>query len=354
MTQRSAPVRLEWPGKTVPKAAVGAVLEHHRHGHPSQMLIAGDNLRAMHALARRGMQSVMLAYMDPPFFTGRSHEHVKRSRDPKTGEMMRTLKPAFDDRWDGLGAYLSELRDRIAIARELLAPEGCLIVHVDPKTSHYIKVICDEVFGPRSFASEIVWRYRRWPAKTANFQRVHDVLLRYVKDPDAKPRFRQLYEPLAPSTLATWGTKKQRAVVGKSGRRVRSSTTEESTPGAPMGDVWEIGIVAPVSKERTGYPTQKPEALLERLIQACTDEGDLVLDPYAGSGTTLAVSARLSRCAIGIDAGSEALRVARKRLKALGIRPLEERVADAKQPKKTRPLPTAAVPVADDDERLAG
>ena len=236
MTQRSAPVRLEWPGKTVPKAAVGAVLEHHRHGHPSQMLIAGDNLRAMHALARRGMQSVMLAYMDPPFFTGRSHEHVKRSRDPKTGEMMRTLKPAFDDRWDGLGAYLSELRDRIAIARELLAPEGCLIVHVDPKTSHYIKVICDEVFGPRSFASEIVWRYRRWPAKTANFQRVHDVLLRYVKDPDAKPRFRQLYEPLAPSTLATWGTKKQRAVVGKSGRRVRSSTTEESTPGAPMGD----------------------------------------------------------------------------------------------------------------------
>ncbi len=352
MTQKSAPVRLEWPGKTTPKAAVTASLEHYRHGHPSQMLITGNNLQALHALSRRAMRPVTLAYLDPPFFTGRQHEHVKRTRDKKTGEMVRTLKPAFDDRWDGLDAYLSELRDRIAVTRDLLAPDGCLVVHVDPKTSHYIKVVCDEVFGPRCFASEIVWRYRRWPAKTPNFQRVHDVLLRYVRDPDQRPRFRQLYEPLAPSTLATWGTKKQRAVVGKSGRRVRSSTTEEATPGAPMGDVWDIGIVAPVSKERTGYPTQKPEALLQRLIQACSDEGDLILDPYAGSGTTLAVSARLGRCAIGIDESPEALRVARKRLKALGIRPFEERVVQARPPKRVatrKPILETA-----EDERLAG
>jgi site-specific DNA-methyltransferase (adenine-specific) len=155
---------------------------------------------------------------------------------------------------------------------------------------------------------------------------VHDVLLRYVRDPEATPRFRQLYEPLAPSTLATWGDRKQRAVVGADGRRERSSSTEEPTPGAPLGDVWEIGIVAPVSKERTGYPTQKPETLLERLILSCTQEGDLVLDPYAGSGTTLAVCARHGRRSVGVDDNREAIATARRRLRALGIRALEERV----------------------------
>ena len=89
-----------------------------------------------------------------------------------------------------------------------------------------------------------------------------------------KPRFVQLFEPLAPSTRATWGAGKQRAIVGGDGRRTRSSTTEEPSPGAPLGDVWDIGIIAPVAKERTGYPTQKPEALLERLILACTHPGE--------------------------------------------------------------------------------
>ncbi|MEZ4223405.1 MAG: site-specific DNA-methyltransferase [Polyangiaceae bacterium] len=351
MTQSSAPIRLEWPGKSSPQAVASAVLEHRRAGHPAHMLIDGDNLLALSALTRRCAGQVTLAYLDPPFFTGRQHDRVERSRDEETGEMVRTHRPAFDDRWDSLHDYLSALRDRLALTRELLTPDGCVVVHVDPKTSHYVKVICDEIFGPRAFASEIVWRYRRWPAKTLNFQRVHDVLLRYVRDPDQAPRFRQLYEPLAPSTLATWGTKKQRAVVGNGGRRVRSSTTEEATPGAPMGDVWDIGIVAPVSRERTGYPTQKPEALLERLIQALSHEDDLVLDPYAGSGTTVAVAARLGRRAIGIDASPEALSVARKRLRAQGIRPLEERVAPVKTPKRARP---AAAEPTDDVERLAG
>ena len=217
-------------------------------------------------------------------------------------------------------------------ARELLAPEGCLVLHVDPKTSHYSKVLCDEVFGSECFASEIVWRYRRWPSKTKNFQRVHDVLLRYVRDPNAEPRFRQLYEPLAPSTLKTWGDRKQRAVTDRTGRRLRSSTTAEATPGTPLGDVWDIGIVAPVAKERTGYPTQKPEALLERLVTACTEPGDLVVDPYVGSGTTLAVCARTGRRAIGVDIGRRALLLTRRRLRALGIDPAEERVIPADPP----------------------
>jgi site-specific DNA-methyltransferase (adenine-specific) len=243
-----------------------------------------------------------------------------------TREILREEQVAFDDRWTGLDEYLTALRHRVEAVRALLAPNGCAVIHVDPKTSHYAKVLCDEVFGPGCFASEIVWRYRRWPAKTPNFQRVHDVLLRYVRDPTVRPRFRQLYEPLAPSTLATWGTRKQRAVVDAAGRRRRSSLTAEPTPGTPLGDVWEIGIVAPVARERTGYPTQKPEALLTRLMLACTEPGDLVLDPYVGSGTTLAVAAGLGRRAIGIDQSPQALDVARARLAALEINPDEQRV----------------------------
>jgi DNA modification methylase len=296
-----------------------------RRGHPSCMLVHGDNLAAMRVLALRGARFA-LAYLDPPFFTGRTHNHVTRRRDSSTGKLVRTVRPAFDDRWESLEQYLEALHDRVVTARELLADNGCLVLHVDPKTSHYAKVLCDEVFGAQCFASEIVWRYRRWPSKTQNFQRVHDVLLRYVRDADAPPRFRQLYEPLAASTLATWGDRKQRAIVDGDGRRARSSTTQESSPGTPLGDVWDIGIVAPVARERTGYPTQKPEALLGRLVQACTEPGDLVLDPYAGSGTTLAVCARMQRRVVGIDQNEHAVSITRKRLRGCGVTPLQERV----------------------------
>jgi site-specific DNA-methyltransferase (adenine-specific) len=248
---------------------------------------------------------------------------LTRGRDA-SGKVLRARSPAFDDRWSDLPSYLASVRDRLAALRELLAPEGCAVIHVDTRTSHYLKVLCDEVFGEDAFASEIVWRYRRWPSKTPNFQRVHDVLLRYVKDPTHKPRFVQLFEPLAPSTRATWGAGKQRAIVGGDGRRTRSSTTEEPSPGAPLGDVWDIGIIAPVAKERTGYPTQKPEALLERLILACTHPGDLVLDPYAGSATTLVVATRLGRRAIGIDESAVAIQVGETRLRSMGIVPTRD------------------------------
>jgi DNA modification methylase len=302
-----------------------ARLEPLRPGHPSCRLVHGDNLAGMRALSRLGSGEVTLAYLDPPFFTGKAHVRVTRKREGR-GKILRSTSPAFDDRWENLPSYLQALRDRVAAARELLAEHGSLVVHVDPKTSHYAKIICDEVFGPRCFASEIVWRYRRWPSKTKNFQRVHDVLLRFVKNPLVEPRFCQIYEPLAASTIATWGTRRQRAVVGVSGTRTHSSSTDAESPGTPLGDVWEIGIIGPVARERTGYPTQKPEALLERLIQACSAPGDLVLDPYAGSGTSLVVATRLGRRALGMDSSPEALDVIRQRLDALGIQPLEEHV----------------------------
>ena len=274
-------------------------------------MLRGDNLAVLHGLLATHAGQVTLAYLDPPFLTNRVHE----AKDRATG----AERVAFDDRWADRAAYLEALAPRLVAIRELLAPHGSIVVHVDPKTSHYVKVLADEVFGEDAFASEIVWRYRRWPSKTPNFQRVHDVLLRYRRDPSAPPRWNPLYEPLAASTVATWGTTKQRAVFSRSGKRARSSSTAEPTDGVPMGDVWDIGVLAPVARERTGYPSQKPEALLARLVTALSNPGDLVLDPYAGSGTTLAVAVKGGRRFVGIDQSEVAIETSLARLRSIGV-----------------------------------
>lgn len=266
-------------------------------------LIHGDNLAAMADLLAEGVRAHLI-YADPPFFTQRAFYYERGG----------SRELAFDDRWPSLETYVEALRLRCVAARDLLTPDGCIVVHVDPSTSHYVKVMLDGVFGRECFANEIVWRYRRWPTPTPHFQGMHDVLLRYVRDASAKPRWTQLYEPLSAHTLKSWGGKKQRMTTDANGRHVKSIVGDQDSPGALLSDVWEIGVIAPPSAERTGYPTQKPEKLLDRLISACTHPGDAVLDPYCGSGTTLAVAHRLGREAIGIDAGDVAIRVASARL----------------------------------------
>ncbi len=298
-TSSGAPTRLRARGPSIDEE-------------PTCRLIDGDNLKTLTALQEAEPGSVTLAYLDPPFLTNR--EFFKKEPGRVGAPAQKQTKKAFDDRWTGMGQYLDHLAPRIVKVRELLADHGSMVLHVDSKTVHYAKVLCDEIFGIECFESEVIWRYRRWPAKTPNFQRVHDVMLRYVKNRDVKPRFNQLYEPLAPSTQATWGNKKQPAVVNPQGRRLRSSKTEETSKGAKLGDVWEISIVAPVAKERTGYPTQKPEALMRRWVEACSDPGDTILDPYMGSGTTLKVGLDLKRRVIGLDSGQEAFNVVRQRL----------------------------------------
>lgn len=322
----ACPVRLQWvkkPHLPEPEARL-----HVCPAAGSLHLVHGDNLTALRCLQENFCGAITLAYLDPPFLTGKQHALVTRSKDA-TGKALREERFAFDDRWTGIDQYLDAIGSRLEALRPLLAPHGSVVVHVDPKTSHYVKVLCDEVFGPEAFASEVIWRYRRWPSKTPNFQRVHDVLLRYVKDPATKPRFNQLYEPLAKSTLATWGTRKQRAVTDETGRRLKSSRSEQETLGVPLGDVWDIGIIAPVAKERTGYPTQKPEALVSRLIQALTNPNDWVLDPYSGSGTTLTVGGRLGRQVIAIDQNVEALDVAEARCTDHGLPLVRHQVARA-------------------------
>lgn len=276
-------------------------------------VLHADNIDGMGDLVSSGRRFA-LAYLDPPFFTQESHYTT-------------TEELAFEDRWANIDAFVATITNAVHTAWTLLIPEGSVVLHVDSKTSHYLKVSIDKAIGRRCFASEIVWRYRRWPAPTRNFQRVHDVLLRYVRDPDAEPRWNQIYEPLSPKTIETWGTRKQKAVWQKGDghavketppRRKASSATAEQSPGVPLGDVWDdIGIIGPASDERNGYPTQKPEKLLQRLILALTNEGDHVLDPYCGSGTTLAVAHRLGRHAVGIDSSEVAVRFARERLAPL-------------------------------------
>jgi len=259
-------------------------------------LFEGNNLTCLGVLEA---SSVTLAYLDPPFYTGKDFT-------TKDGRL------AYTDKWDSFDQYIQSVVDCIKLIKPLLTEKGCLVLHIDPNTSHYLKCAVDQVMGRENFASEIIWRYRRWPSKTPNFQKIHDVLLRWTVGPN--PTWNQLYEPLAPSTIKQWGKSKQKALITPDGKRLRSQTTKEDSPGVPFGDVWDISILAPQAKERTGYPTQKPSALLSRLIEATTCKGNLVLDPYAGSGTTLSVARSLGRRAVGIDSSSVAIETIKKRI----------------------------------------
>jgi site-specific DNA-methyltransferase (adenine-specific) len=299
----------------------------------------GDNLEVLRRHVRD--ESVDLVYLDPPFMSGRDYHAVFG-----TGEE-RKVTEAFADTWQwgpeaevnyramvasgGSGAnamralrallgpsemmaYLSMMAPRLVELRRVLRPTGSLWLHCDPTASHYLKALLDVVFGPACFRNEVVWRYRRWPAKSRQLQRMHDALLFYSARPQGNHTFHVLYgyEKLAESTLKTFGTRKQKADFS-SGHR-KPGTLCEQTEGPPLSDVWEIGVIAPISKERLGYPTQKPEALLERIIRTSTNQGDTVLDPFCGCGTAVAVAERLGRRWIGIDVAPVALNLVRHRL----------------------------------------
>ena len=303
-------------------------------------LIYSDNLTALRSL---DAESVDLIYLDPPY-------NSKRDYNDTFGSVAQSK--AFSDTWTfgdddiryldelqntaphvralldglsrvlstkhGLYPYLVAMAVRLVELHRVLKPTGSIYLHIDPTASHYLKLVMDQIFGGANFRNEIIWRYRRWPAKTPNFQKMHDVILRYSKDESSDFAWNQLYEPLAASTVKTWGDSKQEAVI-EGGRRARSSKTEAKSQGAPMSDVWDISIIAPCAKERTGYPTQKPLALLERIILASSNEGDVVLDPYMGSGTTIEAAAKHGRKWVGIDVTHHAVACTADRLRDLGL-----------------------------------
>lgn len=274
-------------------------------------IIHGDNLAVM-----QGMESasVDLVYLDPPFCTGRVFGEGAMSFDdrwswsPELGRAAHTKTVAALFGLLGptpLMAYLAFMSQRLVELHRLLRETGTLYLHVDPTASHYLKVLLDGIFGAKRFRNEVVWRYRRWPTKSSCLQRMHDTILVYGRGPS--PTFHTLYgyEELAASTKSSFGTRKQN----------KASRVEDcESKGPPLSDVWDVNVLAPIAKERTGYPTQKPERLLERVILASSSPGDTVLDPFCGSGTTLAVAERLGRKAIGIDQNPAAVSIASSRI----------------------------------------
>ncbi len=295
-------------------------------------IIEGDNLAVARSL---DAGSFALVYLDPPFNTGRAQERQvmtarrvsttpeksvdlahSRTETADSGDILRSygrerperevrhgfhghsyervrgMLRAYDDRFDDYGAFLLP---RLEEAWRLLADDGTLYLHLDYREAHYAKVMLDAVFGRDSFLNEIIWAYdyggksrKRWPTK-------HDTILVYVKDParyhfDSEAVDREPY--MAPGLV----------------------TAEKAERGKLPTDVWWHTIVPTTSREKTGYPTQKPEGILRRIVQASSRPGDRVLDLFAGSGTTGAVASVLGRDAVLIDDNPEAIRVMRGRM----------------------------------------
>jgi DNA modification methylase len=289
------------------------------------MLIWGDNKVVMSSLLPRFAGKINLIYIDPPFATGQDFSFRVRVGDEEfVKEPSIIEEKAYRDTWGrGLDSYLQMMYERLVLMRELLAEDGSICVHLDWHVGHYVKLVLDEVFGEVNFRNEIVWRYRRWPSKSKLFQRMHDVIYWYTKNAGENYVWNQLYEELSESSIRQWKGKRRVDMRTERGTRF-SETLEEESPGVPMSDVWEISALSAPFSEYLGFDTQKPEALLERIIKACSNEGDLVADFFCGSGTTLAVAEKLGRRWIGCDLSKWAIHVTRKRLLQIeGCKPFE-------------------------------
>lgn len=264
------------------------------------LLVAGENLEA---LARLPNEKFDLIYVDPPFNLGRaqSRRTLRTVGDPGgdrmgfagrryRSELLQTVSYA-----DGFADYLGFLAPRLRRVRELLAPHGTLYFHIDYREAHYCKLLLDEIFGRDAFLNELIWAYdygakprRRWPAK-------HDTILVYVRTPgahyfDADAVEREPY--MAPGLVSA----------------------EKAARGKRPTDVWFHTIVPTNGSEKTGYPTQKPEGVLRRMVAASSRPGGWCLDPFAGSGTLGAVCAVLGRRFVLVDQNPMAIEVMRERL----------------------------------------
>lgn len=258
----------------------------------------------LNVLAQLPNECIDLIYVDPPFFSQANYKS-------------RNSEEAFVDKWPSLDEYLDWLVERIIPMRRVLKETGSIYVHLDWHAVHYVKVRMDEIFGYNNFLNEVIWYYRTGGSARRWFNRRHDVLLLYRK---GRTHF---YDGLA---LKDMRTKDEGSFSGyfgtdENGRRYREARASNKTyryyldePKNP-DDVW---IVPPIPHrsltERTGYPTQKPEKLLERVIKASSRENDIVADFFCGSGTTLAVAAKLNRKWFGCDVNLEAIEITRKRI----------------------------------------
>ncbi len=270
-------------------------------------LIWGDNLLVMGSLLEKFAAKIDLIYIDPPFATGADFSFTD-------GQV------AYRDTWKvGMGAYLAMMAERLRLIRDLLSPTGSLFLHCDWHVSHLLRATGDEVFGAENFLNEIVWYYyNKFQGNVKRFASNHDVVLWYRRGSSYqfKPQLERRAEGKVRQLVRLWD-KEKAAIVNAKGTdgKVMYRETEERT----VDDVWRISMLQPADRtENCGFPTQKPEALLKRIVQAASSEGDLVADFFCGSGTMLSVAEKLNRRWIGCDLGRWGIHTTRKRL--LGIK----------------------------------
>lgn len=256
----------------------------------TSVLYHGDNLKVLEALPA---ESIDLIYADPPFGTGQHRQD-------------------YDDRWFIAGEYGEWLALRLKLCGIILKPTGSIYVHCDWRMAAKIRLLLDKLF---IFQNEIVWYHPGGGLSKRRFARKHDTILFYTKSDDYIFNPDAVRQPYSPGTLARLKT---RLTNRRAGRDYGAVTLNPK--GKHPDDVWQIPALAEASKERTGYATQKPLALLERIVKASSNPGDVVLDPFCGSGTTLVAADRLGRRWLGIDNSRQAIKTMVDRLRRLGIR----------------------------------
>lgn len=294
-------------------------------------LYYGDNLDILRRYIKD--DTVDLVYLDPPFNSNATYNVLFAERN---GSQAAAQVKAFEDTWhwdqaaakayqevveaggpvsqamqafrtflgeNDMMAYLAMMAPRLVELRRVLKLTGSIYLHCDPTASHYLKMLMDAAFGPENFRNEIVWYYRRWTNASKSFQGMHDIIFWYSKTHDYN--FNKLFQPFSDKTIH-----RKMSVDGVT----NLDEKRDIEKGIVMHDVWEIPYIHSQSKERLGYPTQKPENLLERIIKASSNEGDTVLDPFCGCGTTIAVAERLKRRWIGIDITHLAVTLMKHRL----------------------------------------
>lgn len=278
-------------------------------GIPKNRIILGDNLPVMAALMPEYEGRINLIYADPPFFTNRKYStRIGRGEDSRKPQKW-ALADGYHDSWPDLDAYLDFLYQRFALMYRLLAPNGVFYLHLDWHANSYARILLDEIFGPDHLLNEIIWTYHGPSPIRRAFNRKHDTILAFVKGGDYTFNADAVREPYNPSTVLTFNAS-TKAGFGKVPNLARGKVPE---------DWWYFPVVARLHNQRTGYPTQKPESLLERIILASSNPGDLVADFFCGSGTTPAVAARLGRKFIASDMTFRALHTTRLRLSGMPI-----------------------------------
>ncbi len=253
-----------------------------------------------------------LIYADPPFFTNKHFlTRIGRGEDSRRPQEWQ-MAEGYTDHWDDLDAYLDFLYPRLALMHRLLSPQGSLYLHLDWHASPYARLLLDELFGPEHLLNEIIWTYHGPSPIRRAFNRKHDTILAYTKSADFTFNADAVRQPYNPNTVKTFASS-SKAGFGKIPDLERGKVPE---------DWWYFPVVARLHNERTGYPTQKPEALLERILLASSHPGDLVADFFCGSGTFPLVASRHGRRFIACDGTWRAIHTTRARLVTMAHTPV--------------------------------